>query len=62
MAARGRTVNVTKVGSSPGWSNWSSHPPAAGVERALRQAIRTLPDELRRSLTREHGKEMAHYA
>ncbi len=35
---------------------------AAGVEHALRQAITTLPDELRRSLTWDQGKEMAHHA
>lgn len=35
---------------------------AAGVEHALRQAIGTLPDELRRSLTWDQGKEMAHHA
>lgn len=35
---------------------------AMGVEHALRQAITTLPDQLRRSLTWDQGKEMAHHA
>jgi IS30 family transposase len=35
---------------------------AYGVERALRHTISTLPDELRRSLTWDQGKEMAHHA
>ena len=35
---------------------------AAGVERAMRDAIRTLPAELRRSITWDQGKEMAFHA
>jgi IS30 family transposase len=35
---------------------------ATGVERAMRQAISTLPDELRRSITWDQGKEMARHA
>jgi transposase, IS30 family len=35
---------------------------AAGVDQALRNAIATLPDELRRSLTWDQGKEMARHA
>jgi IS30 family transposase len=35
---------------------------AVGVEHALRQAITGLPEQLRRSLTWDQGKEMAHHA
>jgi IS30 family transposase len=35
---------------------------AVGVEHAMRQAISTLPNELRRSITWDQGKEMAHHA
>ena len=35
---------------------------AAGVEQAMRQAITTLPEELRRSITWDQGKEMARHA
>jgi IS30 family transposase len=35
---------------------------AHGVERAMRQAISALPAELRRSITWDQGKEMAHHA
>ena len=35
---------------------------AAGVERAMRQAITALPEELRRSITWDQGKEMARHA
>ena len=35
---------------------------ASGVERAMRQAISTLPAELHRSITWDQGKEMAHHA
>lgn len=35
---------------------------AHGVERAMRQAISSLPDELRRSVTWDQGKEMAYHA
>jgi IS30 family transposase len=35
---------------------------ATGVERAMRQAISTLPDQLRRSITWDQGKEMARHA
>jgi IS30 family transposase len=35
---------------------------AHGVERAMRQAISSLPDELRRSITWDQGKEMAYHA
>jgi IS30 family transposase len=34
---------------------------AHGVERALREAISSLPEELRRTLTWDQGKEMAHH-
>jgi transposase, IS30 family len=34
---------------------------ALGVERALREAITTLPEQLRRTLTWDQGKEMAHH-
>ncbi len=33
-----------------------------GVERAMRQAITTLPEELRRSITWDQGKEMSRHA
>jgi IS30 family transposase len=35
---------------------------AAGVERAMRQAITALPEELRRSITWDQGKETARHA
>ena len=35
---------------------------AKGVERAMQQAISTLPEQLRRSITWDQGKEMAHHA
>jgi transposase, IS30 family len=35
---------------------------ASGVEQAMRQAISTLPEQLRRSITWDQGKEMAHHA
>ena len=35
---------------------------ADGVDQAMRQAISTLPDQLRRSITWDQGKEMAHHA
>lgn len=35
---------------------------ACGVERAMRQAITTLPDELRRSITWDQGKETSRHA
>ncbi len=35
---------------------------ADGVERAMRQAITTLPEELRRSITWDQGKEMSRHA
>jgi transposase, IS30 family len=35
---------------------------ADGVDQAMRQAIKTLPDQLRRSITWDQGKEMAHHA
>jgi IS30 family transposase len=35
---------------------------ASGVERAMRQAISTLPGQLRRSITWDQGKEMARHA
>jgi transposase, IS30 family len=35
---------------------------ASGVESAMRRAISTLPDELRRSVTWDQGKEMAQHA
>jgi transposase, IS30 family len=35
---------------------------AYGVEQAMRQAISTLPAQLRRSVTWDQGKEMAHHA
>lgn len=35
---------------------------AEKVERAMREAITTLPDELRRSITWDQGKEMANHA
>jgi transposase, IS30 family len=35
---------------------------ASGVEQAMRQAISTLPEQLRRSITWDQGKEMAYHA
>jgi IS30 family transposase len=35
---------------------------ASGVERAMRQAIISLPEQLRRSITWDQGKEMAYHA
>ena len=35
---------------------------ASGVERATREAITTLPEQLRRSVTWDQGKEMAYHA
>jgi transposase, IS30 family len=35
---------------------------ADGVDQAMREAIKTLPDQLRRSITWDQGKEMAHHA
>ena len=35
---------------------------APGVERAMREAISTLPEQLRRSITWDQGKEMAYHA
>ena len=35
---------------------------ASGVEQAMRQAIATLPEQLRRSITWDQGKEMAYHA
>lgn len=35
---------------------------AKGVERAMQQAISALPERLRRSITWDQGKEMAHHA
>jgi transposase, IS30 family len=35
---------------------------ASGVERAMRETIATLPEQLRRSITWDQGKEMAYHA
>jgi IS30 family transposase len=35
---------------------------ASGAEQAMRQAITTLPEQLRRSITWDQGKEMAYHA